>query len=87
MYEQVERLYLSNEYRLGILAEEFFEELGKRAPDRILNQVTPDDQYQVSDVYWSDKMVDIYGQVRALITVQDQLDTILSMNKPSLLEG
>jgi hypothetical protein len=94
IWEQVERLFLANEYRIGSQEARFI---------NILNDVNSEDKlgkmlganpnavnYPLSDIpysLWTYDMLLIHAEIKALVHQNDMLNTMLEQNKPSLLEG
>tara|TARA_R110000851_G_scaffold285294_2_gene438976 strand:+ start:1251 stop:1628 length:378 start_codon:yes stop_codon:yes gene_type:complete len=94
IWEQVERLFLANKYRIGTQEARFI---------NILNDVNSEDKlgkmlganpnavnYPLSDIpysLWTYDMLLIHAEIQALVRQNDMLNTMLEQNKPSLLEG
>lgn len=94
IFEQIERLFLANEYRIGTQESRFI---------NILNDVNSEDKlgamldanpectgYPLSDIpyaLWTYDMLLIHAEVQTLARQNDMIETILQQNKPSLLAG
>jgi hypothetical protein len=90
MQQQIERLYEQQEIRIVDLLDHMFTEIcSSDIPVAQLQGMMIEDVIHADKMYWSDKMHDMYGQMRAHATIKDQLSAILNkkINPLSLGEG
>ena len=103
IYEQLERVFLANEYRIGTLEVQFINSIQSNTTNeellRLVHQLSTKEervggnaniQYPLSDIpykYWTYEMLIIHGEVKAIAHQNEMIETILEQNKPSLLAG
>ncbi len=101
MYDQLERLYLANEYRIGTLEARFVNCIHSNVSNgeliKLIDKISTDKEkiegndtisYPLSDIpyqYWTYEMLIIHGEVKAIYHQNEMIETILEQNKPSLL--
>jgi hypothetical protein len=94
IWNQVERLFLANEYRIGIQEARFINVLNDVNSEGSLGKMLDDNPeavgYPLSDIpytLWVYDMLLIHAEIQALVHQNNMLETMLEQNKPSLLEG
>ena len=98
IYDQLERMFLANEYRIGLLETRFVNSIHAANSNdslmELVNKICDDGetniQYPLSDIpykYWTYEMLIIHGEVKAIYHQNELIETILEQNKPSLLAG
>lgn len=92
MYDQLVRLWHTNEYRAGILTAEFENWLmsinRQELIDRLVSKNPEVYNHAFSDLpwnFWNGHMVFIYIELRCLNSINDKLDTILEQHKPKTM--
>lgn len=94
IWNQVERLFLANEYRIGIQEARFINILNDVNSEGSLGKMLDDNPeavgYPLSDIpytLWVYDMLLIHAEIQSLVHQNNMLETMLEQNKPSLLEG
>ena len=103
LYDQLERMFLANEYRIGTLESRFVNCVRDSTTNeellRLVAQLSTKEEkaegnvnisYPLSDIpykYWTYEMLIIHGEVIAISHQNELIETILEQNKPSLLAG
>lgn len=97
LHDQLERLYMANECRIGMQEVRFVNCLhSEHSTETLLKlvkqicDVKGDDtiRYPLSDIpygYWTYDMLIIHGEIKAIYHQNELIETILEQNKPSLL--
>lgn len=95
LHDQLERLYMANNYRIGMQETRFVNELHSKNNDEVLVKLLKKIGeggnailYPLSDIpysHWTYAMLIIHGEIKAIQHQNELIETILEQNKPSLL--
>tara|TARA_R110000851_G_scaffold108025_1_gene228727 strand:- start:306 stop:695 length:390 start_codon:yes stop_codon:yes gene_type:complete len=94
IWKQVERLFLANEYRIGLQEARFINILNDVNSEGSLGKMLAANPevvgYPLSDIpytLWVYDMLIIHAEIQSLATQNDMLETMLEQNKPSLINN